>query len=91
MDNGEELALLSTKSETTHVVARCGGSQLCFYGLGHVFNDLCAAVWFSYTLFYFQIVLEMESTTAGTLVMLGECIQNIPRNSSETIKTYYVY
>lgn len=43
------------------------------YGLGHVYNDLCAAIWFSYMLFYLQIILEVESTTAGTLVMIGEC------------------
>lgn len=41
------------------------------YGMGHVYNDLCAAVWFSYTLFYLQIVLQLDSTTAGVLVMLG--------------------
>lgn len=44
--------------------------KIC-YGLGHVYNDLCAAVWFSYTLFYFQIVLRMQSTTAGALIMIG--------------------
>ena len=25
------------------------------YGVGHVFNDLCAAVWFSYMLLYLQV------------------------------------
>ena len=25
------------------------------YGLGHVYNDLCAAVWFSYMLIYLQV------------------------------------
>lgn len=45
--------------------------KLC-YGLGHVYNDLCAAMWFSYTLFYLQIVLQIESRTAGILIMLGK-------------------
>lgn len=44
--------------------------KIC-YGLGHVHNDLCAAIWFSYMLFYFQIVLQMESTIAGSLIMIG--------------------
>ncbi len=25
------------------------------YGVGHVYNDLCAAVWFSYMLLYLQV------------------------------------
>ncbi|KAK5639425.1 hypothetical protein RI129_011917 [Pyrocoelia pectoralis] len=46
--------------------------QKLSFGLGHVYNDLCAAVWFSYTLFYLQVVLQLESATAGTLIMLGQ-------------------
>lgn len=42
------------------------------FGLGHVYNDLCAAMWFSYTLFYFQVVLEVQSQTAGILLMIGK-------------------
>ncbi|XP_018331532.1 major facilitator superfamily domain-containing protein 12 isoform X2 [Agrilus planipennis] len=43
-----------------------------YFGLGHVYNDLCASVWFSYTLFYLQIVMEIPSTTAGLLIMTGQ-------------------
>lgn len=42
------------------------------YGLGHVFNDLSAGVWFSYTLLFLQGVLKMEGTMAGALVMMGQ-------------------
>lgn len=42
------------------------------FGLGHVYNDLCAGVWFSYTLLFMQGVLQMPSFRAGTLVMLGQ-------------------
>ncbi|XP_022914942.1 major facilitator superfamily domain-containing protein 12-like [Onthophagus taurus] len=52
-------------------------AKLFFYGLGHVYNDLCAAVWFSYTLFYFQIILEIEPTTAGSLMMLGQVADSL--------------
>lgn len=47
--------------------------KIC-YGFGHVYNDLCAAIWFSYMLFYFQIVLQMESVIAGTLIMIGKLL-----------------
>lgn len=49
----------------------CNSLQTISYGLGHVFNDLCAAMWFSYTLFYLQVVLQMEPSTAGLLLMIG--------------------
>lgn len=42
------------------------------FALGHVFNDLCAGVWFSYTLLFMQGVLQMEGLKAGALVMLGQ-------------------
>lgn len=42
------------------------------YGLGHVYNDLCAGVWFSYTLLFMQGALGMPATQAGALVMLGQ-------------------
>lgn len=42
------------------------------YGLGHVYNDLCAGVWFSYTLLFMQGALGMASAVAGSLVMVGQ-------------------
>lgn len=42
------------------------------FGLGHIYNDLCAGVWFSYTLLFMQGSLLMSSTQAGALVMLGQ-------------------
>jgi Na+/melibiose symporter-like transporter len=41
------------------------------YGFGHVFNDLCATVWFSYTLLFLKDVLQMPGE-AGALMMLGQ-------------------
>lgn len=32
-------------------------SQRLSYGVGHVLNDLCASMWFSYLLVYFHKVL----------------------------------
>lgn len=41
------------------------------YSLGHVFNDLAAAMWFSYTLIYLQRIASLEPLTAGSLLLLG--------------------
>lgn len=42
------------------------------FGLGHIYNDLCAGVWFSYTLLFMQRALLMPGTVAGGLMMLGQ-------------------
>lgn len=42
------------------------------FGLGHVYNDLCAGVWFSYTLLFLQGALLVPGTEAGALMMIGQ-------------------
>lgn len=42
------------------------------FSLGHVYNDLCAGIWFSYTLLFMQNVLGMKGPEAGAMVMLGQ-------------------
>ncbi|CAL4094563.1 unnamed protein product, partial [Meganyctiphanes norvegica] len=42
------------------------------YGVGHIFNDLCACLWFTYLLVYLQYVLQLEKATAGLLLLLGQ-------------------
>lgn len=64
--NGSKLFLPEDIASTTTFIQKIG------FGLGHVFNDLCAGVWFSYTLLFMQGALQMPSFTAGTLVMLGQ-------------------
>lgn len=41
------------------------------YGFGHVLNDLCATIWFSYTLLYLKDVASFP-IAAGPLLMLGQ-------------------
>lgn len=42
------------------------------FGLGHVYNDLCAGVWFSYLLLFMKGALKMRGTEAGGMMMLGQ-------------------
>ncbi|KAI5640604.1 MFS/sugar transport protein domain-containing protein [Phthorimaea operculella] len=46
-------------------------NQSALFGLGHVYNDLCAAMWFSYVMLFFQAVLEMKASLAGTMLLLA--------------------
>ncbi|XP_063822171.1 major facilitator superfamily domain-containing protein 12-like isoform X2 [Ostrinia nubilalis] len=49
-------------------------SQNVIFGIGHVYNDLCAAMWFSYMMLFFQAVLEMRAAVAGAMLLLGQVV-----------------
>lgn len=40
------------------------------FSLGHVYNDLCAGIWFSYTLLFMQGILSMSGPEAGLLLLI---------------------
>lgn len=42
------------------------------YSVGHVLNDLCASMWFTYLLAYLTFVRELRSTLAGALLLVGQ-------------------
>ncbi|XP_022189225.1 major facilitator superfamily domain-containing protein 12 [Nilaparvata lugens] len=48
--------------------------QKSAYGVGHVYNDIAAAIWFSYSLIYFQLVAETGPVLAGTFLFIGQCV-----------------
>lgn len=67
------------------------------YSLGHVFNDLVAVMWFSYTLIFLQRVVLLEPVTAGSLMLLGLILlffssqffnQNISHLANFSFKTF---
>jgi len=46
-------------------------TRIC-YGVGHVLNDLCASMWFTYLLVYLHKVVKFSNATAGTLLLIGQ-------------------
>ncbi|EFN71460.1 Uncharacterized MFS-type transporter C19orf28 [Camponotus floridanus] len=70
---------MDNASERTRLVdsGRIATSTKLAYALGHVFNDLAAAMWFSYTLIYLQRVTLLEPVVAGALLLLGQIIDAI--------------
>ncbi|XP_069990072.1 major facilitator superfamily domain-containing protein 12 isoform X4 [Penaeus vannamei] len=42
------------------------------YGVGHVLNDLCSAMWFTYLLIYFHHVLLFNNSLAGVVLLIGQ-------------------
>lgn len=46
-------------------------TKIC-YGFGHILNDLCASMWFTYLLLYLHKVIEFSNVNAGTLLLIGQ-------------------
>ncbi|KAL6430179.1 hypothetical protein ACFW04_007733 [Cataglyphis niger] len=42
------------------------------YGTGHVLNDICASMWFTYLLVFFHLVLGFDPTLAGAVLLIGQ-------------------
>ncbi|KAM9475015.1 major facilitator superfamily domain-containing protein 12 isoform 1-T2 [Clarias gariepinus] len=47
------------------------------YAVGHVLNDLCASMWFTYLLLYYQSVLSFRDSTAGLLLLVGQIADGV--------------
>ncbi|KAK5650159.1 hypothetical protein RI129_001188 [Pyrocoelia pectoralis] len=45
--------------------------QLAF-GVGHVLNDICSSMWFTYLLVFLHLVLEFDNWDAGFLLLVGQ-------------------
>ena len=39
------------------------------YGTGHILNDMCASMWFTYLLIYFHSVLRFDNVLAGIIML----------------------
>ncbi|ESP00677.1 hypothetical protein LOTGIDRAFT_177990 [Lottia gigantea] len=42
------------------------------YSVGHVLNDLCASMWFSYLLIFFHQVKQFNNVLSGNLMLIGQ-------------------
>lgn len=68
-DSSQEL-VVDTKNRPAKV--RLPLRQRGCYGIGHVYNDLCSSMWFTYTLLYYHMVLGFSNSQAGLLVLIGQ-------------------
>ncbi len=42
------------------------------YAVGHLSNDLCAAAWFTYVLYYIQEVVKLSPKNSGLAMLSGQ-------------------
>lgn len=59
-------------NEYTEVYSRLPLKIQLVYGSGHVLNDVCASMWFTYLLVFFQYVLQFNNVQTGLLLLIGQ-------------------
>ena len=42
------------------------------FSIGHFLNDLCASVWFSYSLVFYHRIAQFSNSSAGYLLLIGQ-------------------
>ena len=47
------------------------------YGTGHILNDMCASMWFTYLLIYFHKVLNFDHVIGGALLTIGQAADGL--------------
>ena len=47
------------------------------YSVGHVHNDLCASMWFTYLLLFFTEVIGFSGVKASNLLLIGQLVDGI--------------
>ena len=61
------------------------------YGLGHVINDICASMWFTYLLVFFHLVLNFDPINAGTILLIGQIADAVSTPFVGKVKLYYYF
>lgn len=59
-------------NEYTEVYSRIPFKLHLAYGVGHVLNDICASMWFTYLLVFFHLVLQFSNSEAGFVLLVGQ-------------------
>ena len=68
---------VNTKMSESSVRRPITGIAKFSYGVGHVLNDLCASMWFSYLLIYFHKVVIFDNINAGIFLLAGQIADGI--------------
>jgi len=56
----------------TEIIQKLSVYSKLAYGTGHILNDICASMWFTYLLVFFHLVLGFDPTLAGVVLFIGQ-------------------
>src|SRR5690348_12379663 len=60
------------QNSATAYVPTLSWARILAYGVGHAYNDMCATMWFSYVMVFYNLVRDMDSSWAGALLLIGQ-------------------
>jgi hypothetical protein len=76
MSSIRDLTILSTTSFSPKDKTLPWSTRLA-YGTGHILNDLCASMWFTYLLLFFEKVLLFDTMYSGVVLTIGQIADGI--------------
>ncbi|KAK0161835.1 hypothetical protein PV327_008246 [Microctonus hyperodae] len=60
------------ENDYTEIVQRLPKKQKWAYGVGHILNDICASIWFTYLIVFFHLVLGFDPVLSGVVLLIGQ-------------------
>lgn len=76
VEPGVEYSIQSVKSQDPQQSRISWRTRLAF-SVGHVLNDLCASMWFTYLLVFFHLVLRFDNYLSGIVLLIGQFADGI--------------
>lgn len=61
-----------SRHDYTEIIRRLPLKLRLAYGIGHVLNDICASMWFTYLLVFFHLVLKFDNSVSGVILLVGQ-------------------
>jgi Na+/melibiose symporter-like transporter len=62
----------TARDDYTEIIRRLPLKLRLAYGIGHVLNDICASMWFTYLLVFFHLVLKFGNSLSGVILLVGQ-------------------
>lgn len=73
----DESAMSDPGTELCRPPRRLGRVRKLAYGVGHVFNDMAASMWFTYLILFYHKVVQLDNALAGTLLLIGQIVDGL--------------
>ncbi|ERL85998.1 major facilitator superfamily domain-containing protein 12 [Dendroctonus ponderosae] len=68
----QRLFIMDATYDYTEVYQSLPALTSLAYGMGHILNDVCASMWFTYLLVFMHLVLDFSNAEAGALLLVGQ-------------------
>ena len=67
-----EISTETIRNDYTEIIRPLTWKIKLAYGVGHVLNDICASMWFTYLLVFFHYVMGFDPFLSGVILLIGQ-------------------